>query len=64
MAHQFESGFFVGKTAWHGLGTTLPADTSLSVSEGLAAAGLDWRVGILPLDVSLDRWQASGRMHG
>ena len=54
MAHQFESGFFVGKTAWHGLGTTLPADTSLSVSEGLAAAGLNWRVGILPLDVSLD----------
>lgn len=23
MAHEFESGFFVAKGAWHGLGTTL-----------------------------------------
>lgn len=42
MSHEFESGFFVRKPAWHGLGTVL--DHAPSVEEGIRAAGLDWTV--------------------
>jgi len=52
MAHQFESGFFVGQPAWHNLGVTLPEGTRLSVEEGIAAAGLDWEVTLEPLQIA------------
>jgi len=48
MPADFESGFFVGEKAWHGLGTTLPADTHLSVFDGLVAAGMNWDVYLKP----------------
>ena len=51
MPAYFETGFMVGRPAWHGLGKVLPADTHLSVEEGLAAAGLDWQVDLLPLEI-------------
>ena len=54
MPAYFESGFLVGQPAWHGLGKVLPADTQLSVEEGLIAAGLDWQVDLLPLEISGD----------
>lgn len=42
MAHEFESGFFVGEAAWHGLGNVIQgAPTS---EEGIRLAGLDWPV--------------------
>ena len=49
MAHAFESGFFVGELPWHGLGTTLAADTRLSVSEAIRIAKMDWDVYCKPL---------------
>ena len=52
MPASFESGFFVGEPAWHRLGRTLPEGTRLSVEEGIAAAGLDWRGDLLPLEIS------------
>ena len=54
MPAYFESGFLVGQPAWHGLGKVLPEDTQLSVEEGLIAAGLDWQVDLLPLEISGD----------
>jgi phage/plasmid-like protein (TIGR03299 family) len=43
MAHEFETGFFVGNRAWHGLGNVLstPPET---IEEGMRQAGLDWKV--------------------
>lgn len=42
MSHEFESGFFVGQSAWHKLGTVLtqPPTTAQAIVE----AGLDWQV--------------------
>lgn len=42
MAHELETGFFVGTPAWHGLGTMLYAPPS--IAEALSLAGLDWQV--------------------
>jgi phage/plasmid-like protein (TIGR03299 family) len=44
MAHEFESGFFVSKPAWHGLGTVLNAPPT--VLEAIKAAQLDWHVSL------------------
>lgn len=51
MAHLFSSGLFFGQAAWHGLGTTLPAnsDARFSIDESIRLAGLDWRVEARPL---------------
>ena len=42
MAHEFETGFFVGTPAWHGLGTVL--EDAPTIDEAIVQAGLDWRV--------------------
>lgn len=44
MAHKFETGFFTGQPAWHGLGTVL--DQPPSIPEAIVAAGLDWTVSL------------------
>jgi phage/plasmid-like protein (TIGR03299 family) len=43
MSHQFETGFFVRKPAWHGLGTVI-GDYPGSVDAALQLAGADWPV--------------------
>jgi phage/plasmid-like protein (TIGR03299 family) len=40
--HEFETGFFVGRPAWHGLGRLLPE--APSIGDALRLAGLDWEV--------------------
>ena len=47
MAHQFESGFFTGRGAWHGLGTVL--ESPPTIAEAITAAGLDWQVEEKPI---------------
>jgi phage/plasmid-like protein (TIGR03299 family) len=47
MAHEFESGFFTGVGAWHGLGVVLRE--APTVEEGLRVAGLDWGILEAPL---------------
>lgn len=42
MPHELESGFFVGKPAWHGLGKVLTE--APSTGDALRLAGLDWEV--------------------
>jgi phage/plasmid-like protein (TIGR03299 family) len=51
MAHLFQSGLFFGQSAWHGLGVTLPADSSarFSIDDSIRIAGLDWTVETRPL---------------
>ena len=44
MAHLVESMMYVGKTPWHGLGTSIPDDKKISVREAIVAAKLDWQV--------------------
>jgi phage/plasmid-like protein (TIGR03299 family) len=47
MTHNFDSGFFVNKGAWHGLGTVL--DNPPSTAQAIIDAGLDWQVKEQPL---------------
>lgn len=47
MSHQFESGFFVNKGAWHGLGTVL--DNPPSTAQAIQEAGLNWQVKEQPI---------------
>jgi phage/plasmid-like protein (TIGR03299 family) len=42
MSHEFESGYFVGKPAWHQLGTVLKKPPT--AEQAIVQAGLDWRV--------------------
>lgn len=42
MAHEYESGFLVGKPAWHGLGTVV--GDAPSIADAIKLAGLDWEV--------------------
>jgi phage/plasmid-like protein (TIGR03299 family) len=48
----FESGFFVAKPAWHGLGKLIDENHRLSVKEAIAAADMDWEVGLLDLEIA------------
>jgi len=48
MAHEFESGFFVRESAWHGLGRVLD-DAPTSGAEAARLAGLDWTVSLREL---------------
>lgn len=47
MAHEIETAMFVGKGAWHGLGTVL--DSPPSIDEALVVSGLNWTVSERPL---------------
>ena len=47
MPAMVEKMMFVGATPWHGEGTQL--DENPSISEAIVAAGLDWEVGTKPL---------------
>ena len=42
MAHFFESGLMVGKSAWHGMGKTL--DLPVSPCDAYVESGLNWKV--------------------
>ncbi len=44
MAHLVETMMYVGKTPWHGLGTSIPEGKMLSIDEAIVASGLDWEV--------------------
>lgn len=48
MSHQFETGFFVRKPAWHGLGTVI-SDYPGSIDEAVKLAGADWPVNDSPV---------------
>lgn len=50
--HDVEEMFSVRETPWHGLGSVLP-NYPKSVQEILTAAGLDWEVTELPVEVPL-----------
>lgn len=54
MAHKFESGLFFGKSAWHGLGVTLPEDSAdrYSIEGSIVKSGLNWGVGLEPVTVA------------
>lgn len=47
MPHEFESGFFARKPAWHGLGTVV--EEALTAQQALEAADLEWRVDLFPV---------------
>jgi phage/plasmid-like protein (TIGR03299 family) len=52
MAHEFESGLFVGEPAWHGLGVVLRDPPS--IEDAIRLAGLDWTVRLAPLGLKED----------
>jgi len=47
MAHEFETGMFVGQAAWHGLGVVLAQPPT--VAEAINLSGLNWGVNLRPL---------------
>lgn len=47
MTHEFESGFFVKRPAWHRLGTVV--QDAPSIEDAIRLAGLDWEVKEQPL---------------
>jgi phage/plasmid-like protein (TIGR03299 family) len=52
MAHEFESGLFVGQPAWHSLGVLLK--DAPSIEDAIRLAGLDWNVRLAPLSLTDD----------
>ena len=51
MAHEFESGFYTQRPAWHGLGTVLK--DAPTIEEALIKSGTDWEVIEKPLYADL-----------
>lgn len=51
MAHEFESGFYTQRPAWHGLGTVLK--DAPTIEEALIKSGTDWEVVEKPLYADL-----------
>lgn len=51
-AHEFETGFFVGERAWHGLGNVV--QKAPTVQDALELSGLNWQVLELPISVPYD----------
>lgn len=47
MAHEFDSGFFYQKPAWHRLGTVV--NEQLTTREAIVAAGMNWEVLEVPI---------------
>ena len=43
MSHEFDSGLFIGESAWHGLGLVLPTAPA-TTGEAMKLAGMDWQV--------------------
>lgn len=56
MAHEFTSGFYAGKAAWHGLGTVLPegSDTLYDVGLALEASGCGFHTEKVPTFINLN----------
>jgi phage/plasmid-like protein (TIGR03299 family) len=50
MAHEFHSGLYIGKQAWHGLGNVLPEDSDVrfDVSQALEISGCSFEVEKVP----------------
>jgi phage/plasmid-like protein (TIGR03299 family) len=48
MSHELDSGLFVGKSAWHGLGVVVD-HAPASTSEAIGLAGMDWTVDESPV---------------
>lgn len=59
MAHEFESGMFVGQGAWHRLGVVLQEPPT--VEEAIQVAGLDWTVELEPVYLSDGRMVSERR---
>lgn len=59
MAHEFESGLFVGEPAWHRLGVVL--EQPPSIDDAIRLAGLDWEVRLAPLALAEDGRAVSHR---
>lgn len=47
MAHEFETGLFVGRPAWHGLGNVL--QNAPSINDAIIQSGLAWQAQKVPL---------------
>lgn len=57
MSHELNADdtmFAVGKSAWHGLGTTLPKGTKLTSADAIALANADWQVAKVALVAAHD----------
>lgn len=66
--HEFDSGLFVGRPAWHGLGTVVKE--APTTADAIKLAGLDWRVEETSLEFAgcpgykrLNRSDTGGLLH-
>ena len=50
MSAEVETMFYYGETPWHGQGK--PVEHALTAAEAITAAGLDWKVGTMPIYVN------------
>lgn len=61
MAHEIEKMMYVGRTPWHGLGTSL--DSPPTMHEAIELAGLDWAVETRPLHYRTGAGSAASSSH-